>query len=322
MLQYLYRGDAPPTRRARTAPDQAWSDYVPIVERPRIAWPGGARVALWVCPNVLFYEYLAPHDPWLGMWTRMPQPDVLAYGRQDYGARVGFWRMLEALDRRSVRCTACVNVEALARFPSIRDAAVERGWCYLGHGMSNSRFIYGLGEAQEKAYYAEMQERLHALTGARMLGMGGPGPQAATESTPDVLAELGFLYHADWFHDDQPFPLRVRAGRLISLPYALEVNDAPYLGAPFEADQFLDTVKRQFDTLWREGEREPRVMCLSLHPALIGQPQRIRYLEEALDYLLSFPGVWQATGDQIAEHYMREHFDAVLAWLDARRVEK
>jgi hypothetical protein len=164
-----------------------------------------------------------------------------------------------------------------------------------------------------------MRERLESLTGVRMQGMGGPGPQAATESTPDLLAELGFLYHADWFHDDQPFPLRVRAGRLISLPYSIEINDAPFMGAAFEADQFVDAVKRQFDTLWSEGAEQGRVMCISLHPALIGQPQRVRYLDELLSYVLSRPGVWQATGDEIAEHYYANHYAEVLAWLDSRK---
>ncbi len=321
MLQYRYRAGGPPTRQTRRHgdADQAWTDYVPAIDRPVLRWPDNARVALWICPNILSYEYMAPADPWLDMWTRMPQPDVLAYGRQDYGNRVGFWRMLEVLDAHNVRCTACVNVEALERHPEICKAAVARDWRYLGHGISNSRFIYGLSEAEERAYYEDMRRRLHALTGVTLQGMGGPGPQSATESTPDVLAALGFRYHADWFHDDQPFPLRVREGRLISLPYALEINDAPFLGAAFDADEFAEAARRQFDRLWVEGADSARVMCLSLHPALIGQPQRVRYLDEMLAYMLSRPGVWQATGDEIADHYYASHFEAVQRWLDARR---
>jgi allantoinase len=319
MLQYLYRANAPATRRSPSDTDQPWSDYAPIAGRPALKWPDGARVALWVSPNVLHYEYTPPEDPWLAMWSRMPQPDVLAYGRQDYGSRVGFWRMLEVLDKHDVKCTACLNVAALEHYPSIRDALVERRWRYLGHGVNNSRFIYGHSESEERAYYAEMRDRIQNLTGMRMLGLGGPGPQAATESTPDVLAELGFLYHSDWFHDDQPMPLRVNKGRLISLPYAIEVNDAPYFGVAFEADQFADMAKRQLDTLLAEGETQGRVMCLSLHPALIGQPQRVRYLDELLAYCKSRPGVWHTTADEIAEYYMANCYDTMLAWLDRRR---
>ena len=37
-------------------------DYSPIIERPRLEWPNGARVALWIAPNVEHYEYL-PINP-------------------------------------------------------------------------------------------------------------------------------------------------------------------------------------------------------------------------------------------------------------------
>ena len=29
--------------------------YVPIMDRPKLEWPGGARVALWVIPNIEFF---------------------------------------------------------------------------------------------------------------------------------------------------------------------------------------------------------------------------------------------------------------------------
>jgi len=114
-------------------------------------------------------------------------------------------------------------------------------------------------------------------------------------------------------------PLRVRQGRLISLPYAIEVNDAPFFGAAFEADQFADVAKRQLDTLLAEGDRHGRVMCISLHPALIGQPQRARYLDELLGYVLGKAGVWHTTADEIAEHYLANCYARMLAWLDERK---
>src|SRR5690606_35635077 len=29
--------------------------YSPVVERPKLSWPTGARVAVWVCPNIEHY---------------------------------------------------------------------------------------------------------------------------------------------------------------------------------------------------------------------------------------------------------------------------
>ena len=51
---------------------------------------------------------------------------------------------------------------------------------------------------------------------------------------------------------------------------------------------------------------------------LIGEPQRARYLDEALEYVFSFPGTWKCTADDIARHYLQHHYDTALADLDAQ----
>mgnify|MGYP002174547956 FL=1 len=83
-------------------------DYSPIIERPPIKWPNGARVALWIAPNVEHYEYEPEYDGQRDPWPRMPYPDVQQYSYRDYGNRVGFWRMLEVLDKHNIRC--CVSL--------------------------------------------------------------------------------------------------------------------------------------------------------------------------------------------------------------------
>jgi allantoinase len=41
-------------------------------------------------------------------------------------------------------------------------------------------------------------------------------------------------------------------------------------------------LKRQFETLYREGETVPRVMAIAVHPFVTGQPHRIGALDAAL----------------------------------------
>jgi peptidoglycan/xylan/chitin deacetylase (PgdA/CDA1 family) len=219
--------------------------------------------------------------------------------------------VLELFDKHRIRPTAVVNVDALKLYPDITRAIRERGWDVLGHGMSNTRFLYDYSEERERAYYREMLDTVEDLTCVRMKGMGGPGPQAGTENTPDLMAEAGFVYSGDWYMDDQPFPLRVRRGKLIAMPYSVEMNDVSAL-ATAEADEFLENLKRQFDKLYAEGEESGRVMCFSLHPPLIGQPQRIRYLEQALEYFNSFPHVWHAHGAEIASYYLDHYYDEAV----------
>ena len=67
--------------------------YSPIIHRPKLVWPGNARVALWIIPNVEVFAF----D------ERMPSgtgkiPDVVPFSKREYGARVGIWRIMEALE--------------------------------------------------------------------------------------------------------------------------------------------------------------------------------------------------------------------------------
>ena len=59
------------------------------------------------------------------------------------------------------------------------------------------------------------------------------------ETTQHVLAEEGIKYTLDMVHDDQPMPVKVRNGRLISVPYSLEVNDVPLFQQPQHAGRAL-----------------------------------------------------------------------------------
>jgi allantoinase len=86
-----------------------------------------------------------------------------------------------------------------------------------------------------------------------------------------------------------------------------------------EADYFLQMIKDQFDTLYREGAENGRVMCLSLHPHNIGRPNAAKYLDQALRYILGHDGVWNTTADDIAEYYLANYYDQVSSWIADRK---
>jgi allantoinase len=58
-----------------------------------------------------------------------------------------------------------------------------------------------------------------------------------------------------------------------------------------------------FDTLYREGRDSGRLFVLPLHPWCIGQPFRVRYLQQVLAHIMQHDGVWAATGAEIAAWY-------------------
>ncbi len=265
-------------------------DYSPIIDRPRLTWPNKARVAFWVAPNVEHYEYLPEYEGHRNPWPRMTYPDAREYSYRDYGNRVGFWRMLEVLDAYAIKCCVSLNMAVLEHYPEIAEAMVERDWDYMSHGIYNTRYLYGYSEDREREFYQDNIETLKRHTGKSLKGMLGPAI-SGTANTPDLMAEAGLIYHTDWLHDDQPVPIRVNTGRLISVPYSIELNDSPLFRTHFEGEDFVQICKDQFDQLYREGADHGRVMCIALHPFVIGQPHRIHYLDEILRYIMSHEGV-------------------------------
>ncbi|MDH3667824.1 MAG: polysaccharide deacetylase family protein [Paracoccaceae bacterium] len=283
--------------------------YVPITERPRLTWPGGARVAVWVVPNVEHYEYLPNQVRSRNPWPRMPHPDILGYGLRDYGNRVGLWRMAELTDALGIPCTLSLNIANWEHYPEIFEASEARGWDVMCHGIYNTQYHWSLPEDEERAIIADCVETYHRFTGRRLAGWFSPAA-TFTENTPDLVAEAGITYYCDWYHDDQPTPIRVRNGSLITIPYQMDINDAMVWRHHIEAGDFATMIIDHFDTLWREGADQGRVVCIALHPFIMGQPHRIRALERALAHIVAHDGVWLATGSEIADWYLSQIGDA------------
>ena len=64
---------------------------------------------------------------------------------------------------------------------------------------------------------------------------------------------------------------------------------------------------RSFDRLYEEGEHSGTVMCIPLHPYLVGWPYRMKAFEDALRHITGHDKVWLATGREIAQHFTAHH---------------
>ena len=67
--------------------------------------------------------------------------------------------------------------------------------------------------------------------------------------------------------------------------------------------RWRDVVCEAFDYLHGEAHPGDTVMTLGLHPWLIGQAHRIKYLGEALAKMTAYDAVWQASASEVAQHY-------------------
>ena len=274
-------------------------DYSPINDRPPITWPGGARVAVYVGLNV---EHFLLDRPSTSIWpgTAELTPDALNYGWRDYGARVGIWRTIESLDRHGIRPSVLLNTAVIDHHPQIVAAGLERDWVWLAHGRTNSTLHTGLAVDEERQLLAEIVDAIVDATGHAPRGWMGPG-LTETHHTPELLAQLGFQYVLDWTNDDQPYPLTVPG--MISVPYSVELNDLLIFAKGITGPEFVQMVKDQYEQLHADSATSGRVMALALHPFVIGQPFRHKYLDQALGWLAAQPDAWLTTSDDIAAHY-------------------
>jgi allantoinase len=266
--------------------------YQAIIDRPRVTWPDGARVAVWVIPNVEhFHIEIGPEAP-----------DIRNHSRREYGNRVGVWRIMEVLDKHAIRGTVALNAEVGRFYPRIMEEMTRRNWELMGHGLTNSARLTGLAKEREVEVIAQTRTVIEQW-GQKMRGWLGPG-LTETWHTIELLRDHGVEYVCDWVNDDLPY--RMNNG-LYSIPYSIELNDMPLFNTPsIGIDEFYRRVCETFDVLYDEGAQNGRVMAIALHPFLIGAPHRIRTLDRALSYIASHGSVWFATGSDIIAAYRKQ----------------
>ena len=130
--------------------------------------------------------------------------------------------------------------------------------------------------------------------------------------TVDTLREAGLIFFCDFLNDDQPYLLHTDHGEMVCVPYSNDVNDFNmFARGGMTLDQGLATLREQFDRLYAEGAESMRLMNFGLHPHIIGQPYRIRALEEFLAYVKTFDDVWMPTRAEIAEWYLEHHSEHI-----------
>lgn len=280
-------------------------DYSPIVRRKELKWQNGARIALWVGPNIECFHI----DKVLTSAGGSHLPDIQGYTVREYGSRIGIFRLMEVFDKYGIRASVLLNAEVCDRHPAIIEEGKKRNWEWLGHGFNNNQRLTSYPPEEEQQVIRRVREKIAAAVGKAPKGWLGPG-LAESFNTPDHLAAEGFEYLCDWGMDDQPIPMRVKSGRMVSIPYQQGLNDITvFVGQHHTPEQYLQMVCDQFDTLYREAAGGGRVMALPLHPYITGLAFRIKYLDKALEYICSHQGVWPTTAGEIAAWFYQNYYE-------------
>lgn len=282
--------------------------FVPIVDRPHWHLPDGNNLLVWVIVNI---EHWTLSNPMPRMVLSPPMgqpllPDIPNWSWHEYGMRVGFWRIFDALVQRNIVPTLATNGIVCESYPRVVEATLKHGWEMMGHS-------YVQGPMHKLSNQLEAIEKtistIKNFTGQDIVGWESPG-LTENDETIDYLSQAGIQYVADWPLDDQPTWINAAPRPVLSVPYTVETNDIPMmLLQQHRGEEMLVRGREQFDRLLADSQKIPRVMAISVHPYVTGAPHRIGYFEQLLDYIQTKKGVSIRTGEQINDLY-RAQFPA------------
>lgn len=279
---------------------------------PDVIWPNGGRLALVVVLNI--EEGAEPSIPdgdaatELALTDGIPGEipagtrDLVAESLFEYGARAGVWRIWREAEARGLPLTLSCCGRALERNPPLAEAIRAAPMHEVAaHGYGFRRH-WLMSEAEQRAEIARAVASLEATTGRRPLGW--QSRYSPTVSTRRLLREQGFLYDADFYADDLPCWTRVEGAPHLMLPHSFVHNDNRYASGKIQtAEGFLAHLAAAFRVLRDESRHVTRLMVVSLHARLTGQPARFDALRRFLDLVETAPEIWRTTRLDLARHW-------------------
>jgi peptidoglycan/xylan/chitin deacetylase (PgdA/CDA1 family) len=277
-------------------------EYSAIVDRPPLKLPGGARMVVWPIVNVEVWDIgRAMPRQVLPPPTGITQsPDVPHWSWHEYGMRVGFWRFKEVLDGLDIVPTLAINARVCLDYERVARAALDGGWEFMGHSY-DQRPIHM--EPDQRATIQKAVKVIREYTGKQPVGWLGPGLTQTLDS-PELLAEAGIKYIADWVVDDEPCRIKTANGPLVAMPYTVELNDIPMMMVQHHASaEFEARCMDYFERIYAESAKRAKVMAIAVHPYISGVPHRIKYFERVFQRLKTNKGVLFWTGEQILDWF-------------------
>jgi peptidoglycan/xylan/chitin deacetylase (PgdA/CDA1 family) len=258
------------------------------------SWPEGARVAVCLSFDV-------DTETW-GLPTGEIAPVPLSAG--EYGATSGLPRILQLLDRHDLPASFYIPAVSLILHPEMLPTLMKSGRHEIAlHGWVHENLPDLDDAAEEERLLNQAIDYLTKAVGKRPVGYRAPS-WAFSKHTLDLIRKAGFLYDSSLMGMDQPYEIdsNGKPTGMVELPVEWILDDAPffegYAGTLPAPEQVFRIYKDEFDVAYSEGT----MFMLTMHPRVIGHRSRMLHLEEFVKYMKSKPGVWFATGEQIARY--------------------
>ncbi len=263
----------------------------------KINWPNGAQ-----CAVMLTFDFDA-ETLWISRdaanWKR---PGVLSQGR--YGAKVGVPSILELLREEGLTGTFFTPGWTAEKYPDRMEAIVKGGHEVGHHGYLHEWVDPDYPDKEREALEKGL-ESLKKVVGIKPAGYRSPAGETS-DNMIALLHEYGLIYDSSLMDDINPYRHRLADGTPgpVELPWHWSVDDAPYAlfsiknPRPIMTNEHILSIwKQEFMEIHRWGG----LFNVVTHPQITGRPSRLAMLREFIAFMRRFPGVWFATGKQVAD---------------------
>ncbi|MGC8497802.1 MAG: polysaccharide deacetylase family protein [Thermoplasmata archaeon] len=232
-------------------------------------------------------------------------PVVISMGQ--YGANVGVFRILKLLEKYKIKATFFVPGEIAERYTSLILAIKMQGHEIAHHGYEHLD-QYSLSPERQIEEIIKGKKALEQKISVTPLGYRSPGGLGI--NTLEALLNNGIIYDSSMMGDDMPYIYQIKNREIVEIPWKYVYDDFVFYGfnffpsldyrkaSPVNPRTVTEIWKDEFDILYEEG----LFMTIIGHPHLIGQPSRIKALENFIKYILTRDSVGIVTYKEIAEY--------------------
>jgi len=262
-------------------------------------WPKDAKIAV---SFFVAFEAFINHSQYRRSGDK-PDYASLAYG--EYGTSAGIWRIMDILDRNSVKGTIDTNGLVAQEFPDAVKQLHQAGHEIVGHGWANDIYLTSLEPEKERETIRQTLDSIASVTGKRPIGWVSPGHRI-TEGTFEFLVENGIYWTGDLPGHDIPQHREINGKPLVVMPRLDYANDHSLVFQPKNPPEvYFKSFKAAFDLLYAEGQAgRPKLIDALVHAHIGGRAHIAGVFEECIRYAIGFKDVWFSTKGEIAQWYL------------------
>jgi hypothetical protein len=270
------------------------------VTAPFPAWPADRPLA--VSLNVMLEGWAEGSAPGIGPMGNPLKPgvrDLQALSWAAYGPKVGAWRLLDLLDRAGQKAVFYTSGVVAEHYPDLPAAIAGRGHVVAAHAWCQGTLPPYLTPEAVRQDIFRCREVLTATAGTPPRGWLSPRCTPSAE-TSGLLVRAGFHWHADMFDSDVPYWIEMEEGKLVGVPFTMEVNDMPlYVRYGNEPEAFTRTLARIIEGWERLGS--PYVcLDITVHAHVFGRPYGAIAFLDALELVARSKQCWITNHAELA----------------------